>query len=133
MKTKETKNEIKSLQKDVQKLLNKIKEMNRLNLSDLTKKYIDDVENHEETRMQLMCKFPEYFDSKKFNWENNSYVVAKYCPEHFDADKFNWENYSYVVAEHCPQHFDKNKYNWKKDSWAVAVFCPQFLHLKPKK
>ena len=70
---------------------------------------------------------PQYFDSQKYNWEDYSWAVAEFCPQHFDPEKYNWERDGWKVAQCCPQHFDTEKYNWKEHSFAVAEFCQQYF------
>ena len=62
-----------------------------------------------------------------FDWENNSWVVAKYCPDKLDPDRFNWESASWAVVQFCPDKFDPDRFNWKRHSWAVAEYCPDKL------
>jgi hypothetical protein len=70
---------------------------------------------------------PEHFDPEKFNWTDYSWTIAEYCPQLFDADRFNWESYSRTVVIHCPENFDAEKFNWKEHSSYVAEHCPHLL------
>ena len=65
--------------------------------------------------------------TKKFNWENHSYLIPKYCSEHFNSKKYNWEDHSWAVAEYCPNKIDPKLYNWKDASWAIPMYCPEKL------
>ena len=70
---------------------------------------------------------PHHFDASRFNWTRHSAYVAEYCPHHFDASRFNWRCYSWLVAKHCPHHIDPERFNWKEHSKYVAQYCPQYL------
>lgn len=69
----------------------------------------------------------ENFDAEKFNWKRYSNYVTEHCPEKIDPERYNWENFSYCVAQYAPDKIDADKYNWFKDSWAIAKYCPEKL------
>jgi len=72
-------------------------------------------------------------ENKLFDWEEDSWLLAKYCPHNFDKHLYNWERYSAHIVVHCLEHFDAELFNWEWHSWIVEKYCPELLHLKPKK
>ena len=83
-------------------------------------KYIDKIFNPKlfnwEKNSWLLARhfsknFDKWFDPKLYNWENNSWALAQYCSKHFDKwfdpKLYNWENNSSVLAEYCSKYFDK--------------------------
>ena len=81
-----------------------------------------------EQKIEKILKERNIFrTSQSFNWEDHSWLVAKFCPKYIDKNKFNWKIDSWTIPRFCPKYLNADKFNWNEESWAVIMFCPQYL------
>lgn len=78
--------------------------------------------------------FDKWFDPKKYNWHETSWILAVHFPEYFDK-WFDPEKYNYydvwALAKFCSDKFDKwffaDKIDWKHNILMFVQYCPQYF------
>lgn len=74
--------------------------------------------------------FDTWWDAEKFDWRDDSDVLAIFCHHHFekwwDAEKYNWKAGSRYLAKYCSHYiniwWDAERFNWD-DSMMLYFYC----------
>jgi len=85
----------------------------------------------EEDSWLLAKHCPKYFNSELYNWKKDSWSVAQYRSYLLDPDKYNWKESSWAVAQCCYNLLNPDLYNWEDYTYDVETFCPHLLYLRP--